>query len=241
MKKICTKCKIEKELLDFKPNKQYKDKYDCCCKDCFKEYNIKWREKNKEYASIKSKEWRRENPEQMYINKENWDKENKEHINQYRIKYQSTKEYKLRKKEHDKKYKEKNLEKIKSIQKEYYNKNKKLLNKKAVLRKNNDPKLRIIHNLRNRIRLVLKGKSKSKKTLELLGCSLEELKNHLEKQFKSNMSWKNYGKEKGCWSIDHIYPLSKCHSIEEIEKMNHYTNLQPLWHWEENIKKGNKI
>jgi len=52
------------------------------------------------------------------------------------------------------------------------------------------------------------------------------------------MSWKNYGR-KG-WEIDHIIPLSSATTKEELIKLCHYTNLQPLWWWE-NLEKGNKI
>ena len=54
------------------------------------------------------------------------------------------------------------------------------------------------------------------------------------------MTWDNYGK--GGWDIDHIYPCSKFDLTQEenIYKMCHYTNLQPMWHLD-NIRKGNKI
>jgi hypothetical protein len=74
--------------------------------------------------------------------------------------------------------------------------------------------------------------------MEYLGCTLEELKIHLESQFKEGMNWGNYGK----WEIDHIFPLSKADltNLEEYKKVFHYTNLQPLWK-AENRSKGNKL
>jgi len=54
------------------------------------------------------------------------------------------------------------------------------------------------------------------------------------------MNWDNQGKGNGYWSLDHIYPLSKAKTVEELYKLCHYTNLQPLWD-SENIKKRNKI
>ena len=50
------------------------------------------------------------------------------------------------------------------------------------------------------------------------------------------MNWENAGK----WHLDHIYPVSLAKDEEELLKLNHYTNFQPLWAVD-NIKKGNKI
>jgi hypothetical protein len=58
----------------------------------------------------------------------------------------------------------------------------------------------------------------------------------LEKQFVVGMSWDNRNK----WHIDHIIPLSSAKTEEEIYKLAHYTNLQPLWA-EDNLSKGDTI
>jgi len=71
-----------------------------------------------------------------------------------------------------------------------------------------DPSIRIMHNTRTKITKVLKGISKSVKTHELLGCDSQFLKNWLEYQFDSKMSWDNYGEY---WHIDHVIP---CDSFE---------------------------
>ena len=46
------------------------------------------------------------------------------------------------------------------------------------------------------------------------------------------MSWDNYGLYNGDlnhgWDIDHITPISSGISEDEILKLNHYSNLQPL-------------
>jgi len=80
---------------------------------------------------------------------------------------------------------------------------------------------------------------KSIRTLDIIGCSMDELKIHLESQFKKGMTWDNYGL-KG-WHIDHIRPCSSFDFTkeEEIRQCWHYTNLQPLWWWE-NLEKGGK-
>ena len=76
------------------------------------------------------------------------------------------------------------------------------------------------------------------KTFEIVGCTPQELKDHLEKHFKEGMTWENYGLYG--WHIDHIIPLASAETEEELLKLFHYTNLQPLWA-EENLLKSNKI
>lgn len=97
--------------------------------------------------------------------------------------------------------------------------------------------------LRNVVRLAIKRQGKHHKklrsTAQLLGCTFDQLKSHLESKFDKRMTWDNYGYYG--WHIDHIRPcesfdLSKC---EQQEKCFHYTNLQPLW-WIENLKKNDK-
>jgi hypothetical protein len=127
----------------------------------------------------------------------------------------------------------------------YQNNNKNSVNKKRNNRhhKNYEKNLtyRLKTNLRNRVKLFLKSSNFTlgkNKTYEIIGCSPEELKQHLESQFVDNMSWENYG-HKG-WHIDHIIPLSSAKNNEELYSLCHYTNLQPLW-CIENYKKGDKI
>jgi hypothetical protein len=80
--------------------------------------------------------------------------------------------------------------------------------------------------------------NRNKQSLEILGCSVEEFRNHIENKFQSGMSWENYGYYG--WHIDHIIPLSSAKTEKEIYELCHYTNLQPLWA-KENLKKSNKL
>lgn len=99
----------------------------------------------------------------------------------------------------------------------------------------NDIKRRISSCLRSRLNKALKGNIKSAGTIELLGCSIEELKKHLQSKFTEGMSWENYGQ----WHIDHVKPLANFDLTNKDEQKQacHYTNLQPLWA-EDNISKG---
>ena len=59
----------------------------------------------------------------------------------------------------------------------------------------------------------------------LIGCSFEYLKKHIENQFLKDMAWVN----KGLWETDHIIPLSSAKTVDELYKLFHYSNIQPLW------------
>jgi hypothetical protein len=100
-----------------------------------------------------------------------------------------------------------------------------------------DINYRLSSKLRIRLIKALKNNWKSGHTLKLLGCSIEELKQHLEEQFVEGMTWKNYGK----WHIDHIRPCASfdLSKPEEQAKCFNYTNLQPLWA-KDNISKSDK-
>lgn len=101
----------------------------------------------------------------------------------------------------------------------------------------NDGLYRLDKCIRSLIYRSLRG-HKLKKTTEYLGCSIPELKKHLESQFQEGMSWDNYGRNG--WHIDHIVPSSSASTEEELIKLQHYSNLQPLWETE-NLKKGSKL
>jgi len=96
-------------------------------------------------------------------------------------------------------------------------------------------KLRTV--ISNRIRMALARGSKNSSAYELTGCSWDELKIYLEKQFVDGMTWDNYGK----WHIDHIQPCCAFDLTKESDqkKCFHYTNLQPLWAID-NLKKSGK-
>lgn len=90
--------------------------------------------------------------------------------------------------------------------------------------------------VRGRVSSALRS-SKTKHSIEYLGCSIEYYRTHLEKQFVQGMSWENYGTE---WEIDHVVPLKYNNpELEEVIQRLHYKNTQPLW-TEINASKGNR-
>ena len=109
-------------------------------------------------------------------------------------------------------------------------------NKSRRKRYKKDPNYKLICILRSRLSAALKGKSKGLKTIDTIGCSIRELKYHLEKQFCVGMSWDNHG---SVWHLDHIKPISLFELPLQIKEANHYTNLQPLFK-QDNLSKGKK-
>ncbi|QDP64188.1 MAG: hypothetical protein Tp131SUR933471_1 [Prokaryotic dsDNA virus sp.] len=124
-------------------------------------------------------------------------------------------------------YRKKNVDKIKIYQRGYCRN-----------RRKNDPLFRLKRNLSTRTSLAFTTKywTKNSGNIDILGTDYETAFKHIESQFKEGMTWDNRGE----WHIDHIIPLSSAKTEEEMEKLCHYTNIQPLWK-EENILKGNKI
>jgi len=113
-------------------------------------------------------------------------------------------------------------------------------------RKKTEPIFKLTLTVRTRLYKFLKAKNirKKNKTFVMVGCSPAFLKKHLEKQFHRHpdtfqpMNWKNHTLHG--WHIDHKIPLDKAKTPEDVEKLMHYTNLQPMWATY-NLKKGNKI
>lgn len=107
-------------------------------------------------------------------------------------------------------------------------------------RKNTDPLYKLRVSIRSNVNNTFKRGTnqfrKHARTETILGCTIEEFIKHIESKFTEGMTLDNHGE----WHFDHIYPVSLATTEEQIIKLNHYTNFQPLWA-EDNIAKGNKI
>lgn len=217
--KICSKCKIEKDTCEFSTfysKELSRLRIHSYCKDCINNSSKIRYENNKENIKIKKKEFYHKNKESE--------------LNRRKLHYAKNREKELlRMKEYRENNKQYFQEHRKKYQKNYENN-----------RYENDLEYKLSKNIRRRVSLFLQSNniSKTNKTFDIVGCAPQQLKEHLQSQFKDNMSWDNYGYYG--WHIDHIIPLSSAKTEEEIYKLCHYTNLQPLW-GEENIKKGGKI
>jgi hypothetical protein len=107
-------------------------------------------------------------------------------------------------------------------------------------RRKTDVIFKLKYGIRSRIRQVIKRipNTKRNEKIDNLGCDWETLKNHIESQFTEGMTWDNHGQYG--WHIDHHIPLATAKTEQDVYRLNHYTNLKPLW-WHENLKKGDKI
>jgi hypothetical protein len=236
--KVCSNCRIEKELTEFNKHQKTKDGYINKCKICVEKYQKEYRLNNKEKSKEYNKKFRLNNKDYDKIYSLNNQKKIKEYQKEYRNKIGS----KYYNKETAKIFyvinKEKIIEsvtKYKKINKIKYNENAK---KSISNRRLTDPLFKLKCNIRNLIYASIKKRNyyKKSKTITILGCSIDYFKQHLQNQFTKGMSWENAGK----WHLDHIYPVSLAKDEEELIRLNHYTNFQPLWA-KDNLQKGNKI
>lgn len=136
---------------------------------------------------------------------------------------------------------EKEIERQVSYQKNNLNSVRKSRNVRHKKKYNSDPLYKLKINARNRIKHFIKSSNfniKTNNTFNIVGCTPEELKIYIENQFSDGMSWDNHNHIG--WHIDHIIPLSSAKTEEDVYRLCHYTNLQPLW-CEENYKKGKTI
>jgi len=245
--KTCNKCKIEKELVEFNKDKFNKDKLKTTCKNCSNIEKKKYYQNNKE----KKKEYYKNNKEKIALRKKEHYNENKEYYKERNKNYKENNKEKIKliKKE----YSDKNTEKMIQYRKNHYHNNKeyykeenkkyreinkeKLKDKRRIYekeRRKDDFLFKSKKNIKCLIRnsFKIRGYNNQSRIYEILGCSYDEFKIHIESQFEPWMNWNNHGLYNGelnyGWDIDHIIPLSSAKTEEDVIKLNHYTNLQPL-------------
>lgn len=221
----CNKCKIIQPLVNFCKDNKSKSGYSYRCKTCAANYLKKYNAENRERIKITQEQYRSKNKAKISEIDILYRKKNKQKANKY-----------------NKEYYKKNKVRLLEQQKEYNKVNK--ISRNKYIREYNLNKRRsnilfkLIGNLRHRVQLAFKAKKSNKRnsTKEILGLPIEQVKQYLENQFQPGMTWENHGS----WHIDHIIPLSSAKTEEELYKLCHYTNLQPLWA-KDNLSKGAKI
>ena len=220
--------------------KEYNKKYRQKNKEAIAEYKKKYDQKNKERKAEYKKEWYQKNKEAIAKYAREWYQKNKEHMKEASAEYYQKNKERIAEynKEYNKEYRQNNKEAIAEYNKEYRE------NKYST---NLDYKFRIL--LRNALyknlkRYLIKETnpefSYTETSSSLLGCTVEELKTYIENQFEDGMTWENWRHDG--WHLDHIIPCSSFDLTKKKEqkKCFHYTNLQPLWA-EDNLSKGSKL
>lgn len=219
MLKTCTKCNKEKTINEFHKKAKSKDGYRSNCRECSSEYNKKRKEKTKEY----NKNYRKDNLEIIKKNKRQYYLDN---IEYFKEKNKETRASLDKKKKSE-------------YQKRYYDKpeTKKRIKEYRKNRSNNEPLYKLTVNIRKRIRVSMKNNyiNTNSKYEDILGCSFFQFKCYIESLFLDGMSWDNYGE----WHLDHKIPISWAKTEEEIFKLSHHTNFQPMW-MIDNLSKGNR-
>lgn len=230
MRKICSKCLVEKDVCDFHKHNREKDGRYHQCKECRKvksknDYHNNKRNK-KLIITVKTCSGCFIEKDIHLYHKQIGSKDGYRSMckecrsNKFKDEYQSLSEFSKKHKKRTKEYAINNREKVNQYFKDRYN---------------NKP---YEYAWRGMLSSVMRriGTKKETSTYEILGYSAEELRKHLESLFTDGMAWDNWGE----WHIDHKIPISRFNKDDDPKIVNSLNNLQPLWSIE-NIKKSNKI
>ena len=255
--KVCSKCKIEKDVDEFSKNKLSADGLQRECKECCKKCHKKWRGKNKEKIKKKAKEWyrspgikattkaynkqyRTDNKKHILQKQKQYRQENKEIVQKcLKQNYVKNRDKRI---EYAKQYREKNRNKLREYSKQYriLPSTKQKDNEWRKARRKENPMFKLNCNVRSSISESLKGAKAGRSWEGLVGYTLTRLKKHLEKLFIGGMSWDNYGE----WHIDHKMPMTVFNFTkpehEDFKKCWALKNLQPLWRHDHCVK-NNRI
>ena len=225
--KRCSCCGCTMLLLYFSKNRKGEYLKTCMkCRERFKKRNAR------PEIKIQRQKYREEHKEERHIyDTQIRDKEKKREADK---EYYNRPENRERAKQRTRDWRKNNPEKAKE-NKELY---KPRRNQRARDKRATDPSHKIRVNLGSRICKAVKHGHKSAKTMDLIGCTIEELKQHLQGKFEDGMTFDNYGE----WHIDHITPCIAFNLLdpEEQRKCFNWENLQPLWA-KDNMSKGGKL
>jgi hypothetical protein len=250
MKKICSRCKEEKDIELFVKDKSRKSGYISRCKKCVTKCSQEYAAKNKNKRAITSRSYYEKNKQYIrdrervaagievegFIHKADRPKQT----------YDEVRAEQKRKKERlkiDNPIEYENALKEKRIRRNLQLKERRRRDKEFRL------KLYLCNRLKDALRSVqeklVNGETLTKRKLEydeLFGCSFEAFSKWIESHWNEGMTWENYGNQDHQWSLDHHYPCSAFDLTDKEQQRQcfHYTNTYPMWS-KENRSKNDTI
>ena len=247
--KKCSKCNCVKPISEFKKRKNRPNQHSYC-KQCANQYNKKYKEAAKQKRAplvaerlviMDKKRIERE------LAKQNHPKKIRESLRDqglnHCIKCDEVKplamfEFDKSKSGYRNQCKDCRKEYVRNAEWSKTSEYKKKISNRASAYQKKRKSIDTVFRLKVRVRKVInhatkrKGYKKNGRSFEILGCSYQEFKAHIESQFKDGMSWERFDEI----HIDHIIPMKSAKTEADVLRLNHYTNLQPLWA-EDNMKK----
>jgi hypothetical protein len=135
-----------------------------------------------------------------------------------------------------------NRDEINARNREWCRTHRPILSASDARRRRRDVRFRLALSLRGRLGNAVRRSYKSGSAVRDLGCSIADLKVHIERQWTGCMSWENWGSGPGTWQIDHVYPLAQTDLTDRAQLLAvcNWRNLQPLW-FEDNVRKGDTV
>ncbi len=197
-------------------------------------------ERQKEHHCRYMRRYRETNKDQQAEKAQAYYRENKERISDYNRSYNKHRIRIPADKECARLYYRNNRDRLLEQSKKYYRENKEKAGARHRARIALDDNYRLACRLRKRMSQAIHNGQKSGSAVRDLGCTIPELRAHLEAQFARGMTWDNWARDG--WHIDHIIPLAAFDLTdrEQFLAACHYTNLQPLWAVD-NLRKGAKV
>jgi hypothetical protein len=201
--RICCRCDVDQPLCEYGVQKNGPNGLRSQCRSCRRIEAKEYRERNLDKVKEAKKKW--------VINNPTYDKEYAQ-LNPDKKRKASLKWLENNRElanERTKKWAKNNPDKVNEIQRNYNNKNPHIVAWRNTLKNS----------------LVRMGRSKNGHTIEFLGYSAIELKDHITSLFTDGMSWNNYGE----WHIDHIIGIANFDPETPQSIVNALSNLRPLW------------
>jgi hypothetical protein len=210
--RFCKKCQRDLPLSMYHKDKSRKSGFSFYCKECKTKSAIKYQNEHKEEKKAYKKKYWEENKHRFVEDRKKYREAHREDMKRW----------------HAEDY-AKNRDKI--ISEGYKHKKERL---------KNDALFKYKENVRHLVYCSFKrkGHQKTSNTQEIIGCTFEQLKEHLNKTFYENYGVEYDGQE--TVHIDHIVPLATAKTKEDVIKLCHFSNLQ-LLKAKDNIEKSDKI